>query len=158
MELDGDRSKGERFRRIFSAHAGMLSRAVLAASSPEIPEKKLPKPGVAPTASQYRRSLARARVGPPSTNPSTRMAPLMTPALVPVTPMMSLVASSNRRSSTPHVKAPCDPPPCNARASLRRGGSEWLSARRSWRIDTPRLTVLFATRASLLSSLYPGHD
>src|SRR5215470_617611 len=98
----------------------MLSRAVLAASSPEIPEKKLPKPGVAPTASQYRRSLARACSGPPPTNPSTRMAPLMAPALVPITPMMSIVASSSRRSSTPHVKAPCDPPPCKAKAILRR--------------------------------------
>jgi hypothetical protein len=47
----------------------------------------------------------------------------MAPALVPVTPVISIVSSSSRRSSTPHVKAPCDPPPCNAKATLRRPGA-----------------------------------
>src|SRR5262249_26615494 len=101
----------------------MFSRGVVAAFSPEIPEKKLPNPGMVPTAPQYRLSSARACSGPPRTKPSTRTAPFMAPALVPVTPMISIVASSSRRSSTPHVKAPCDPPPCNAKATLRRPGA-----------------------------------
>jgi hypothetical protein len=52
----------------------------------------------------------------------------MAPALVPVTPITSIVASSSRRSSTPHVKAPCDPPPCKAKATLRRSGAAARSA------------------------------
>jgi hypothetical protein len=81
----------------------MFSSSVVAADSPEISEKKLPNPGMAPTASQYCRSSARARLGPPRTNPFTRTAPFMAPALVPVTPMMSIEESSRRRSRTPHV-------------------------------------------------------
>ena len=55
----------------------------------------------------------------------------MAPALVPVTPTMAILVSSRRRSSTPHVKAPCDPPPCKAKATLRRPGAApavWASA------------------------------
>src|SRR5580693_5043500 len=38
----------------------------------------------------------------------------MPPALVPEMPAISNRPSANRASSTPHVKAPCDPPPCSA--------------------------------------------
>src|SRR6516164_5594087 len=33
--------------------------------------------------------------------------------------MISIVSSSSTRSSTPHVKAPCEPPPCKANTTLR---------------------------------------
>ena len=51
----------------------------------------------------------------------------MAPALVPVTPMISIVVSSSIRSSTPHAKAPCEPPPCKAKAILRRPGADGYS-------------------------------
>ena len=95
----------------------------MAACSPEIPRKSCRIQACHRLASQYRRSSARACLGPPRTNPSTRTAPFMAPALVPVTPMMSIVASSSSRSSTPQVNAPCDPPPCNAKATLGRPGT-----------------------------------
>src|SRR5215472_13771786 len=119
----------------------MFSRGVMAAFSPEIPEKKLPNPGMAPTAPQYRRSSALACLGPPRTKPSTRTAPFMAPALVPVTPMISIVSSSSSRSSTPHVKAPCDPPPCNAKATLRR----------CWRFSISALSAFSTDDAATLS-------
>ena len=40
----------------------------------------------------------------------------MAPALVPLIPAISKQRSSNSRSSTPHVKAQREPPPCSARA------------------------------------------
>ncbi|MCY1536258.1 hypothetical protein D9M68_717060 [compost metagenome] len=40
----------------------------------------------------------------------------MAPALVPLMPAISSVSSSSRRSSTPQVKAPWEPPPCRARS------------------------------------------
>src|SRR5690554_5587511 len=39
----------------------------------------------------------------------------MAPALVPLTASMAMRPSSRSRSSTPQVKAPCEPPPCRAR-------------------------------------------
>src|SRR5258708_39689671 len=47
------------------------------------------------------------------------MAPFMAPALVALTPSILIRSSSSRRSSTPQVKAPCAPPPCSARLTVR---------------------------------------
>jgi hypothetical protein len=79
----------------------------------------------------------------------------MAPALVPVTPMMSIVASSSRRSSTPQVKAPCDPPPCNAKATFAPPRPGMLLGAALLAICAPRLTVLLATCAPFLSPLHP---
>ena len=45
------------------------------------------------------------------------MAAFIAPAEVPDMPSMRSQGSSRRRSSTPQVKAPCAPPPCNARST-----------------------------------------
>src|SRR5580704_16811203 len=52
----------------------------------------------------------------------------MAPADVPEIPSIRSQGSSNRRSSTPHVNAPCEPPPCSAR-STRMGSRSNVIAR-----------------------------
>src|SRR6185437_6021535 len=52
--------------------------------------------------------------------PCASTAALIAPALVPLMPSMRSWPSSSRRSSTPQVKAPCAPPPCSARLTVRR--------------------------------------
>src|SRR5690606_28835531 len=47
-------------------------------------------------------------------------AALTAPALVPLIQPRSTVWSRSSSSSTPHVKAPCAPPPCSARLIRRR--------------------------------------
>src|SRR5271165_1037318 len=44
-------------------------------------------------------------------------AAFIAPAEVPETASMSSQGSSRKRSSTPQVKAPCEPPPCRARST-----------------------------------------
>src|SRR5271166_4340351 len=44
-------------------------------------------------------------------------AAFIAPADVPEMPSISSQGSSSRRSSTPQVNAPCDPPPCKARST-----------------------------------------
>src|SRR5262245_47552631 len=52
---------------------------------------------------------------PPRASPSASITALSAPAEVPEMPSISSRSSSSRWSSTPHVKAPCAPPPCSAR-------------------------------------------
>ena len=47
------------------------------------------------------------------------MPAFIAPALVPLIPAISKLGSANRRSSTPQVNAPCEPPPCSASAMRR---------------------------------------
>ena len=47
--------------------------------------------------------------------PCARATAFMAPALVPLIPSIITLPSSSSVSSTPQVKAPCDPPPCKAR-------------------------------------------
>src|SRR5271165_1160629 len=80
--------------------------------------------GLKRAASETRRqnvsSAARAPAAPPFAKPSTSTAAFMAPADVPEMPSISSHGSSSRRSSTPQVNAPWEPPPCRAR-STRRG-------------------------------------
>src|SRR5262249_30439944 len=62
-------------------------------------------------------SAALAPSAPPAVYPATSTAPFMAPADVPDMPSMRSQGSSRRRSITPHVKAPCEPPPCRARST-----------------------------------------
>ena len=48
--------------------------------------------------------------------PLTSTAPFIAPADVPEIASIFSHGSSRRRSSTPQVKAPCDPPPWRARS------------------------------------------
>src|SRR4029077_12619109 len=70
---------------------------------------------IAPSSPQKARSAARAPRPPPCDQPCSRMASFMAPALVPLTASNASLPSSIRASSTPQVKAPCEPPPCRAR-------------------------------------------
>src|SRR5579863_9785102 len=65
------------------------------------------------------RPFAAAR---PSIRPEASSTALTAPALAPLTASKSTSASSSRRSSTPAVNAPNEPPPCSARDS--RGGGQ----------------------------------
>src|SRR5215813_10480847 len=61
----------------------------------------------------------------------------MAPADVPeIASMRSHDDSSSKRSSTPHVKAPCEPPPCRAR-SISRGLA--ISVRDGLSVEWPDL-------------------
>ena len=75
---------------------------------------------------QKRSSAARAPSAPHSAKPSASTAAFIAPADVPEMPSIFSHGSSSRRSSTPQVKAPCDPPPCKARSTIRgaRGAGE----------------------------------
>ena len=71
-----------------------------------------------PAATATRRQKASRRrfasSGPPVASPWTSMAAFMAPALAPLTAPMRIAGSSSRRSSTPQVKAPREPPPWSA--------------------------------------------
>ena len=62
-------------------------------------------------------SAARAPVAPPSAKPLASTAAFMAPAEVPEMPSIVSQSSSSRRSTTPQVKAPCEPPPWKARST-----------------------------------------
>src|SRR5262245_43038996 len=70
-------------------------------------------------------SAALAPSAPPAVYPATSTAPFMAPADVPDMPSMRSQGSSRRRSSTPHVKAPCEPPPCRARSTSTGSRSDF---------------------------------
>src|SRR5262245_56105948 len=61
----------------------------------------------------------------------------MAPADVPEIASMRSHGSSSRRSSTPHVNAPCEPPPCSARSI--RSGSRVTAASEGAVCITPQL-------------------
>src|SRR5262249_49772030 len=63
---------------------------------------------------------------PPRRRPSARMPAFIAPALVPLMPTISKSGSCSSRSSTPHVNAPCEPPPCRATAMRRFGFGDVL--------------------------------
>src|ERR1700674_3264681 len=67
------------------------------------------------TLSQKRASACRAASRPPFTRPSASTTAFIAPALVPLMPSNSICSPSSRRSSTPQVNAPWEPPPCRAR-------------------------------------------
>src|ERR1700744_3509492 len=67
------------------------------------------------TARQKASSLARAPSEPPSSRPAVKATAFMAPAEAAVIDWTSRPPYSIRRSSTPHWKAPCAPPPCRAR-------------------------------------------
>ena len=68
------------------------------------------------TRSQYASRAARAPDAPPLVQPSASTAAFMAPAEVPEMASIWSHGSSSRRSRTPQVKAPCEPPPCRARS------------------------------------------
>src|SRR5690349_16202056 len=71
------------------------------------------------TVFQNAASFCRATSGPPNASPLTVSAALNAPALLPLTAPIRIrpaVTSWSRRSSTPQVNAPCEPPPCRASA------------------------------------------
>src|SRR6476620_10206366 len=73
----------------------------------------------APLETLFQKSSSRslAPSAPPSAWPSTRTAAFIAPADVPEMPSIRSHGSSIKRSSTPQVKAPCEPPPCKARST-----------------------------------------
>jgi hypothetical protein len=73
----------------------------------------------APSETCFQKSSRRALApsAPPSAWPSTRTAAFMAPADVPEMPSIRSHGSWSKRSSTPQVKAPCEPPPCKARST-----------------------------------------
>ena len=73
------------------------------------------------TRAQKTSSAARAPGAPPSAQPSASTAAFMAPAEVPEIASIRSHDSSSRRSRTPQVKAPCEPPPCSAKST--RSGS-----------------------------------
>ena len=70
---------------------------------------------IVPSSLQKARKAVRAPARPPTVQPCSRMAAFMAPALVPLTASTISRSSSSSASSTPQVKAPCEPPPCSAR-------------------------------------------
>src|SRR3979409_1892879 len=79
---------------------------------------------------QKRSSFSRARFRPPSTRPHARSTALTAPALAPLIVSRLIVGSCNNLSRTPQVKAPNDPPPCNARESCLGGQARYLAVPR----------------------------
>lgn len=55
-----------------------------------------------------------APLRPPVTSPEAATAAFIAPALAPESAATARPGSSSNRSSTPQVKAPCEPPPCRA--------------------------------------------
>jgi hypothetical protein len=69
---------------------------------------------------------------PPVAMPDANTVAFIAPALVALTPSISMRSSSSRRSRTPQVKAPCAPPPCKARLrglvlTFGVGVSQWIA-------------------------------
>src|SRR5271156_3440522 len=81
------------------------------------PRRKGLKRAASETRRQNSSKAARAPSAPPLAWPSTSTAAFMAPADVPEMPSIPSHGSSSKRSSTPHVNAPCEPPPCNARST-----------------------------------------
>ena len=73
------------------------------------------------TRRQKSSSAARAASRPPFAMPWAKTAAFIAPAEVPEIASTSSQGSSSSRSSTPQVKAPCDPPPCSARSTSTVG-------------------------------------
>jgi hypothetical protein len=67
------------------------------------------------TANQKAASRFWASSRPPLIKPSASITALTAPAEVPEMPSIASRSSQSNCSSTPHVKAPCAPPPCKAR-------------------------------------------
>ena len=72
---------------------------------------------------QNRRSISLAVSRPPTVKPCASTIALTAPALDAVIPSNARRLSSRRRSSTPQVKAPWLPPPCNARLTVLVAGT-----------------------------------
>ena len=90
----------------------------------------------------------------------------MAPAEVPEMASIRSHGSSSRRSSTPHVKAPCEPPPCSARlkdfdpgdtrglrldkgeaAELLQRGTAWLAGEQDMLYAQDRWSLLLVFQA-----------
>src|SRR6185369_578670 len=84
------------------------------------PRRRGLKRAASDTRRQKFSSAVRAPAAPPFAWPSTSTAAFIAPADVPEMPSIRSHGSSRRRSSTPQVKAPWEPPPCRAR-SIRMG-------------------------------------
>ena len=103
--------------------------------------------GYFPARLTLRQKSCRAFLAPstlPLAHPEASTAALIAPALVPLIARMSSLGSSNRRSSTPQVKAPWEPPPCKANVMGFRvdgsliGFSSWASSARLMSCDSRR--------------------
>ncbi len=70
---------------------------------------------IAPTCPQSESRVSRAACAPPLIMPTSNAAAFGAPELMPEIAAISTRGSSNSRSSTPQVNAPCAPPPCSAR-------------------------------------------
>src|ERR1700730_4653647 len=81
------------------------------------PRRKGLKRAASETRRQKFSRAVRAPSAPPVAWPSTSTAAFIAPADVPEMPSIPSHGSSSRRSNTPHVNAPCEPPPCNARST-----------------------------------------
>ena len=77
--------------------------------------------------SQNERSAFRACAGDPFASEPATMAALIAPALVPLSCLISTLRLARSASSTPHVYAPHEPPPCSASPiGLGRGSGRTL--------------------------------
>lgn len=79
-------------------------------------------------------SFARAPSRPPSIIPAASRTALTAPALDPLTASNAIPGSSSKRSRTPQVKAPNDPPPWSASESFSGGQGAGRGAGGSLRV------------------------
>ena len=90
----------------------------MGAISPAAKGKRTPSASGEPEAMATRRQKVSSRrlasAGPPVARPWASMAAFMAPALAPLTAPTRIAGSSSRRSNTPQVKAPREPPPWSA--------------------------------------------
>src|SRR5436190_19015350 len=107
--------------------------------------------GLKRAASETRRQklsrAARAPSAPPSAWPSTSTAAFIAPADVPEMPSIPSHGSSSRRSNTPQVKAPWEPPPCNAKSTNMGARLKDLVSAAVFVMLVHNLGNLIATRA-----------
>ena len=75
------------------------------------------------------------RSRPPRARPSASITALTAPAEVPETPSTISRSSLSKCSSTPHVNAPCAPPPCSARLMRLVFGAPGVPAARPGKSD-----------------------
>ncbi len=83
----------------------------------------------------------------PLRHPSASTTAFIAPALAPVSPSNSRPPASSKASSTPHVNAPCEPPPCNARLTVGAADRRFDASARADRAITARRRAARATRS-----------
>ena len=121
LKAVGFRSYGEKRRdaRSKATNIGELSIVQRPSRISMGPRRKGLITAALDTRCQNASSAARPPSAPPSAYPSLKTAAFMDPAEVPEMPSICSQGSCNKRSRTPQVKAPWDPPPCKAKSTSK---------------------------------------